>query len=177
MKFDNVPGSGSSTGTARCRSTISRALVSRNCVAAGSDRRPGVRVTTQLAVGLLCGLLIALVMRSALGVRIRESAVRSSRWGPALTGAVVLSAACLASINLLLARFWLTPLTIGCAAAVVVLGNPSGFVRLVRRAADSGAAPCGARRRVDGGAAGGHRRRCCPLCRRRGHREGTADTG
>lgn len=49
----------------------------------------------------------------------------------------MLSAACLASINLLLARVWLTPLTIGCAAAVVVLGNPSGFVRLVRRAADA----------------------------------------
>lgn len=88
-------------------------------------------------MGLLCGLLIATVMRSALGVRIRESAVRSSRvWGPALTGAVVLSAACLASINLLLARVWLT-LTIGCAAAVVVLGNPSTVVRLVRRAADA----------------------------------------
>lgn len=42
---------------------------------------PQVRVTTQLAVGLLCGLLIALVMRNALGVRIRESAVRSSRVG------------------------------------------------------------------------------------------------
>lgn len=99
---------------------------------------PQVRVTTQLSVGLLCGLLIALVMRSGIGVRIRETAARLRRaWGPALTGAVVLSAACLVSINLLLARVWLTPLTILCAIAVVVLGNPSGFARLVRRAADA----------------------------------------
>jgi|GEM_PF-2111039 len=138
MKFDNVPGIRVVYRHGPVSIYDLQGLGIAELRSGWFGSTPQVRVTTQLAVGLLCGLLIALVMRSALGVRIRESAVRSSRvWGPALTGAVVLSAACLASINLLLARVWLTPLTIGCAAAVVVLGNPSGFVRLVRRAADA----------------------------------------
>jgi hypothetical protein len=85
---------------------------------------PQVRLTTQLAVGLLTGLLLAAVMRSRIAPRIRDSWSRSRRaWGPALTGAITLAAACLGSVLMLLAGVWLTPLTILSAGAVVVLTN------------------------------------------------------
>lgn len=97
---------------------------------------PQVRLTSQLAVGMVCGLFVALVLRSRLRPRIRQCASRLGReWGPALTGATVLAGLCLASIVMLLARVWLTPLTIWSAVAVVVLANPFGVASLLRRGA------------------------------------------
>jgi hypothetical protein len=95
---------------------------------------PQVRLTTQLAVGLLTGLLIAAAMRSRWAPRITDSWVRSRRaWGPALTGAIILSAACLASVLMILTGVWLTPLTFLSAGAVVVLAQHRAIARLVRR--------------------------------------------
>ncbi|MGI9125965.1 MAG: hypothetical protein ACR2JM_14595, partial [Mycobacterium sp.] len=97
-----------------------------------------ITLTTQLAVGLLCGLLIAFAMRSRLGPGIRGNAVRLlNSAGPALTGATVLAAACLVSINLLLAQVWLTPLTIGAAVLVIALADPYGSMSVLRRAASA----------------------------------------
>lgn len=95
---------------------------------------PQVRISTQFAVGLMCGLMLALVMRSRLWRRIRDEASRLRQaWGVALTGATVLAAVCLASILLLLSGVWLTPLTVLCAGLVVAIANPSGVAALSRR--------------------------------------------
>lgn len=95
---------------------------------------PRVRQSTQLAVGLVCGLFVAALMRSRLWHRIRGSGIRlRSSWGPAHTAAALLAGACLASVTALLAGVWLTPLTIYSAAAVVVLANFPAAVATVRR--------------------------------------------
>lgn len=97
---------------------------------------PQVRTTTQLAVGLLIGLLLAAAMRSRLGPVLRGTWRRSCRvWGPALTGAVVLSAACLISVLMVLTGVWLTPLTFLSAVAVIVLTNYRAVVQWLRRGA------------------------------------------
>lgn len=97
---------------------------------------PQVRVATELAVGMLCGLLIALLLRSRVGPLIRAEA--SALWrsaGPALTGATALAAVCLVSINMVITHVWLTPITIGIAVLVVMLADPPASLRLLRRAA------------------------------------------
>ena len=97
---------------------------------------PQVRVATELAVGTLCGLLIALLLRSRIGPLIRAEA--SALWrsaGPALTGATALAAVCLVSINMVITHVWLTPITIGIAVLVVMLADPPASLRLLRRAA------------------------------------------
>ncbi len=97
---------------------------------------PQVRVATELAVGTLCGLLIALLLRSRVGPLIRAEA--SALWrsaGPALTGATALAAVCLVSINMVITHVWLTPITIGIAVLVVMLADPPASLRLLRRAA------------------------------------------
>lgn len=97
---------------------------------------PQVRVATELAVGMLCGLLIALLLRSRIGPLIRAEA--SALWrsaGPALTGATALAAVCLVSINMVITHVWLTPITIGIAVLVVMLADPPASLRLLRRAA------------------------------------------
>ena len=87
---------------------------------------PQVSVETQLAVGLLCGVFIAFVLRSRIGRRIRDSiALARGEWGRSLTGAAVLAGTVLTSVLLLVSGVWLTPLTIWSGAAVVVLANPS----------------------------------------------------
>ncbi len=97
---------------------------------------PEVRITTQLAVGLVCGLFTALVLRSRLGPRIRDTATRlHSAWGASLTGAALLAAACLVSITLLLAGVWLTPLTILSGAGVVLITNLAAVRAGMRRTA------------------------------------------
>jgi hypothetical protein len=97
---------------------------------------PEVRVSTQLAVGLSGGLLICLVMRSRLWPRIRAAGARmAQQWEPALTGAALLSAACLVSIALLLSGVWLTPLTVWSGAAVVAAVNYRALVSTGRAVA------------------------------------------
>lgn len=96
---------------------------------------PQVRLTTQLAVGLTCGLFISLVMRSRIWPRIRAEAARLRHtWGPPLLGATVLAGACLTSIAALLAGIWLTPLTILSAATVVALAHLRATAAIARRA-------------------------------------------
>ncbi len=95
---------------------------------------PVVRVSTQLAIGLSCGFLIAAVRRSRLWPRIaQEGRVFRATSGPALTGAALLAAACLTSVAMLFSGVWLTPLTIYSALGVVVLTNLGATVSLVRR--------------------------------------------
>lgn len=97
---------------------------------------PQIRMTTQLAVGLLCGLLIAAVMRSRAGPRITGSVRRwRESWGPSLTGAALLAGATVASNTLLFLGVWLTPLTIGAGVAVVVLVNLGAVLAVIRRGA------------------------------------------
>lgn len=101
---------------------------------------PQVSVTTQLAVGLSGGVFLCLVMRTRYWPRMRASGARwRSEWGPALTAAALLSAACLVSIALLVAGVWLTPLTVWSGAAVVLAVNFPAAVSAVRRIA--GAVP------------------------------------
>lgn len=96
---------------------------------------PQVGRTTQLAVGLLCGLAIALVMRSSIWPRAKSSAAGLRRtWGPALTAATVLAAASLVSVTLLLLHVWLAPLTLLSAALTVVLTNLRTATAVLRRA-------------------------------------------
>ena len=95
---------------------------------------PQIRLTTQLAVGLLCGVLIAAVLRSRAGPRITRSVRRwREAWGPPLTAAALLASATVASNTLLFLGVWLTPLTIGAGVAVVVLVNLGAVVAVVRR--------------------------------------------
>jgi hypothetical protein len=95
---------------------------------------PQVRVTTQLAVGMLCGLLFAGLMRTRFWPRIADDGKSLLRaWGPALTGATLLASACLVSILLLLSGVWLTPLTIWSGLFVVVVTNPERALSVVRR--------------------------------------------
>lgn len=97
---------------------------------------PQVRLTTQLAVGLLTGLFIAAVMRSRLAPAVRGTWRRSRRaWGPALTVAVVLSAACLISVLALLTGVWLTPVTLLSIALVLILADHRAVCGLLRRGA------------------------------------------
>lgn len=94
---------------------------------------PTVSLVTQLAVGLLGGLLIGLTLHSRLRPRLGAGL---RRWyedaGPALTLAAALAAATLLSIALLLLHIWLTPTTFGLAVAVVLLTNPRSAASLVR---------------------------------------------
>lgn len=95
---------------------------------------PQVRLPTQLAVGLSCGLFLCLVMRSRFWPRLRGCGDRlRSAWGPAMTGAALLSAASLLSIALLVVGVWLTPLTFWSGAAVVLMVNLAAAVSVVRR--------------------------------------------
>ena len=94
-----------------------------------------VSVETQLAVGLLCGVFVAFVLRSRIGQRIRDSAALARReWGPALTGAGVLTGTVLISVLMLVSGVWLTPLTIWSGVAVVVLANAAAVASWVRNA-------------------------------------------
>jgi len=95
---------------------------------------PKVAWTTQLAVGLWCGLFIALVIRSRLWPRIRDTAGRvRAEWDPAMTGAALLASASLVSVFLVLFGVWLTPLTIYSGAAVLIAANFGSVVSWVRR--------------------------------------------
>lgn len=96
---------------------------------------PIVALSTQLAVGLSCGLFIALLMRSRAWPWIAKNA-RELReaWGPALTGAVLMASGSLTMIALLLERVWVTPVTMWTAILTVVVTNLSATVALVRRA-------------------------------------------
>lgn len=97
---------------------------------------PRVSVETQLAVGLLCGVFVAFVLRSRIGQRIRDSAAQTRReWGRSLTGASLLAGTVLISVLMLVSGVWLTPLTIWSGVAVVVLANPTAITSWVRRAA------------------------------------------
>ncbi|OBK81694.1 hypothetical protein A5650_25165 [Mycobacterium sp. 1164985.4] len=86
------------------------------------ESTPFISVADQLAVGLICGLFIALIMRSRIWPRVRDSATMLRRvWGPALTAATVLAAAGLVSVTMLLLQVWLTPLTVVSASLAVLL--------------------------------------------------------
>ncbi len=97
---------------------------------------PRVALTTQLAVGLCCGVFFCLVMRSRYWARLRSRGVGlRSAWGIPLTGAALLSAACLVSIMLLVVGVWLTPLTIWSGVGVVLIVNFAAALSGVRRMA------------------------------------------
>ena len=97
---------------------------------------PTVTVPTQLAVGLVCGLFLAVMARSRWWPRIRgQAAGLRGAWGPAITGAVVLAGLCLFSVIALLLGVWLTPLTFASASAVLVLTNGGAITSSLRRAA------------------------------------------
>ena len=94
---------------------------------------PTVSLVTQLAVGLLGGLLVGLTLHSRLRPRLGAMA---RRWyedaGPALTLATGLATATLLSIILLLLNIWLTPTAFGVGVAVVLLANLRTAVALIR---------------------------------------------
>jgi hypothetical protein len=97
---------------------------------------PYISVPSQLAVGLVCGLFVALVVRSRVWPRIKDKAANLGRtWGPALTAATTLAAACLVSATMLLLHIWLTPLTVLSAALAVLLTNLASFASFVGRSA------------------------------------------
>lgn len=97
---------------------------------------PSMGAVKQLAVGLLVGLLLALVMRSRIWPRVVEEAVGLRQaFGSALTAAVVLASVCLVSVTLLLAHVWLTPLIALSAVTVVVLANPRKTISKARQVA------------------------------------------
>lgn len=101
-----------------------------------SGPTPVFRPLDQLAVGLMVGLLLAVVVRSRLWPRIRDQASRLRRdFGSAASASVVLAAIGLVSAELLLTHVWLTPLVVWSAALVVVLTNPGKVATTVRRAA------------------------------------------
>jgi len=94
---------------------------------------PTVSLVTQLAVGLLGGLLVGLTLHSRLRPRLGALA---RQWyedaGPALTLAIVLAGATLLSITLLLLHIWLTPMAFAVGIAVVLLTNLRPAVALMR---------------------------------------------
>ncbi|MFN8032832.1 MAG: hypothetical protein U0Q47_05940 [Mycobacterium sp.] len=94
---------------------------------------PTVSLVTQLAIGLLGGLLIGLTLHSRLRPRL---AAPARLWyedaGPALTLATALAGATLFSIVLLLLHIWLTPTAFAVAAGLVVLINPGRTATLIR---------------------------------------------
>ncbi|MCH9734872.1 MAG: hypothetical protein K0U78_10000 [Actinomycetia bacterium] len=97
---------------------------------------PTMGAVKQLAVGLMVGLLLALVMRSRIWPRVVEEAVSLRQaLGPALIAAVVMASVCLVSVALLLAHVWLTPLIALSALAMVVLANPCKTISKARQVA------------------------------------------
>ena len=94
---------------------------------------PHVSLLTQLAVGLLGGLLVGLTLHSRLRPRL---AAQARQWyqdaGPALNLAAVLAGAALLSIVLLLLHIWLTPTAFGVGVAVVLMANLRPAVALTR---------------------------------------------
>ncbi len=97
---------------------------------------PAMGAVKQLAVGLMVGLLFALVMRSRIWPRIVGEAVELRQaLGPALTAAVLLASVCLTSVALLLAHVWMTPLIVLSAVAMVALANPYRTINMLRRVA------------------------------------------
>ncbi|BBZ79185.1 hypothetical protein MANY_45220 [Mycolicibacterium anyangense] len=94
---------------------------------------PTVTVVTQLAVGLLGGLLIGLTLHS--GLRPRLGALARGWYsdaGPALSFATIVAGLTLFSIALLLLGIWLTPMSVGVAVGLVVLINPGRTLAFVR---------------------------------------------
>ncbi len=86
---------------------------------------PTVTVVTQLAVGLLGGLLIGLTLHS--GLRPRLGALARDWYsdaGPALSFATIVAGLTMFSIALLLLGIWLTPMSVGVAVGLVALINP-----------------------------------------------------
>lgn len=94
---------------------------------------PRVSLLTQLAVGLLGGLLVGLTLHSRLRPRLGAMA---RRWyddaGAPLTLATVLAGATLLSITLLLLGIWLTPMSFAIGVAVVLLTNLGPAAALLR---------------------------------------------
>jgi hypothetical protein len=98
---------------------------------------PDVALATQLAVGMLCGLCVACVMRLRVWRLITASATRLRlAWGAVLTTPTLLASACLASIVMLLLHVWLTPLTVLSAVLVVLFANLPSMSAVLRRGAN-----------------------------------------
>lgn len=99
------------------------------------DAHP-VDIPRQLLMGLLAGLALVAVMRSRAGRFIIDK-VKSLHGaaGPSLTYAVGLSALCLTSVMLLLARVWLGPAVFLSAALVVLLVYRRWFTSLLKNVA------------------------------------------
>lgn len=98
---------------------------------------PRVTVPTQLAVGLIIGLFIALLIRSRIGPMAANSARRfKAGAGPALVGATLLASVCLTSVGLLLSGVWLTPLTIASGLFVVAIDRPDRLASALKTVAE-----------------------------------------
>jgi hypothetical protein len=87
-------------------------------------KTPATGIPTQLAIGLLSGLALALVARSSARYFITKK-IKSFQIaaGPSLTFATALAAVCAASVMLLLAHIWLGPIVFLSMALAVLLVN------------------------------------------------------
>ena len=87
-------------------------------------KTPDIGVPIQLAIGLLLGLALGLVARSNAGYIVTEK-VKSFQVtaGPSLTFAAGLATLCAASVVLLLAHIWLSPIVFLSMALAVLLVN------------------------------------------------------
>jgi hypothetical protein len=87
-------------------------------------KTPATGIPTQLAIGLLSGLVLALVARSTAGYFITKK-IKSFQItaGPSLTFATGLATVCAASVMLLLAHIWLGPIVFLSMALAVLLVN------------------------------------------------------
>jgi hypothetical protein len=89
-----------------------------------SGKTPATSVRIQLAIGLLLGLALGLVVRSHAG-RIVTEKIKSFQIaaGPSLTFAAGVATLCAASVMLLLAHIWLSPIVYLSMALAVLLVN------------------------------------------------------
>jgi hypothetical protein len=92
-----------------------------------------IAVGEQLIAGLLGGLAVVLAMSGRIWLRIRRGMAAVHREaGPALLAGIVLAGCCLASVALLMAGVWLTPLSVLTAFLVVALARPTTTVAVAR---------------------------------------------
>ena len=90
-------------------------------------------IPTQVVIGLLLGVALALMGRSDAGNRAAKIALSIyTAAGPFQAFAVGLAALCVASVMMLLTRIWLGPLVFLSVAVAVLLVNPHWATHLVR---------------------------------------------
>ena len=92
-----------------------------------------IDIPTQVVIGLLLGVALALIGRSDAGNRAAKIALSIyTAAGPFQAFAVGLAALCVASVMMLLTRIWLGPTVFLSVALAVLLVNPHWATHLVR---------------------------------------------